>query len=148
MHHLDIWIKVDQLDDTCFIIYCSTCFRWIFRSLRLLVALFCKLTWGVLVLCSGIVCWWCCIRVQAEPLPKASVIQLVYLYSNIPIYIRFAVSCSFSYNMQNLSILSFGSVVKIFNSFNLLKSCNASRFLIIYFCIASIPFGTYCNKCE
>jgi len=21
------WIKVDQLDDTCFIIYCSTCFR-------------------------------------------------------------------------------------------------------------------------
>ena len=22
-----IWIKVDQLDDTCFIIYCSTCFR-------------------------------------------------------------------------------------------------------------------------
>jgi len=27
VHHLDIWIKVDQLDDTCFIIYCSTCFR-------------------------------------------------------------------------------------------------------------------------
>ena len=28
VHHLDIWIKVDQLDDTCFImsIYCSTCF--------------------------------------------------------------------------------------------------------------------------
>ena len=25
------------------------------------------LTWGVLVLCSGIVCWWCGIRVQAEP---------------------------------------------------------------------------------
>jgi len=23
----DIWIMVDQLDDTCFIIYCSTCFR-------------------------------------------------------------------------------------------------------------------------
>jgi len=22
-----VWIKVDQLDDTCFIIYCSTCFR-------------------------------------------------------------------------------------------------------------------------
>jgi len=22
-----IWIKVDQIDDTCFIIYCSTCFR-------------------------------------------------------------------------------------------------------------------------
>ena len=39
----------------------------IFRSLRLLVAL-CRLTWGVLVLCSGIVCWWCGIRVQAEPL--------------------------------------------------------------------------------
>ena len=29
VHHLDICIKVDQLDDTCFImsIYCSTCFR-------------------------------------------------------------------------------------------------------------------------
>ena len=36
----------------------------IFRSLRLLVAL-CRLTWGVLVLCSGIGCWWCGIRVQA-----------------------------------------------------------------------------------
>ena len=39
----------------------------IFRSLRLLVAL-CRLTWGVLVLCSRIVCWWCGIRVQTEPL--------------------------------------------------------------------------------
>ena len=27
VHHLDISIKIDQLDDTCFIIYCSTCFR-------------------------------------------------------------------------------------------------------------------------
>ena len=26
------------------------------------------LTWGVLVLCCGIGCWWCGIRVQAEPL--------------------------------------------------------------------------------
>jgi len=25
------------------------------------------LTWGVLVLCSGIGCWWCGIRVQTEP---------------------------------------------------------------------------------
>ena len=59
------------------------------------------LTWGVLVLCSGIGCWWCGIRVQAEPLllqmdvltsetcwavnwhNKAIVIKLVYLYSNI-----------------------------------------------------------------
>jgi len=23
---IHIWIKVDQLDDTCFIMYCSTCF--------------------------------------------------------------------------------------------------------------------------
>ena len=29
------------------------------------------LTWGVLVLCSGIGCWWCGIRVQAEPLQPA-----------------------------------------------------------------------------
>jgi len=67
------------------------------------------LTWGVLVLCSVIGCWWCGIRVQAEPLNnapssrkllkmdvltsetcwavnwhnKASVIKLVYHYSNI-----------------------------------------------------------------
>jgi len=40
----------------------------IFSSLRLFVALLCRLTWGVLVLCSGIGCWWCGIRVQAEPL--------------------------------------------------------------------------------
>jgi len=39
----------------------------IFWSLRLLVVL-CRLTWGVLMLCSGIVCWWCGIRVYAEPL--------------------------------------------------------------------------------
>jgi len=30
------------------------------------------LTWGVLVLCSGIGCWWCGIRVQAEPLLTSS----------------------------------------------------------------------------
>ena len=35
----------------------------IFRSLQLLGALLCRLTWGVLVLCSGIGCWWCGIRV-------------------------------------------------------------------------------------
>ena len=40
----------------------------IFRSLQLLGALLCRLTWGVLVLCSGIGCWWCGIWVQAEPL--------------------------------------------------------------------------------
>jgi len=28
------------------------------------------LTWGVLLLCSGIGCWWCGIRVQAKPLHK------------------------------------------------------------------------------
>jgi len=61
----------------------------IFRSLRLFVAL-CRLTWGVLVLCSGIFCWWCGNRVQAEPL-----IKLVKLYSNIkmmhgPIRIRYS----------------------------------------------------------
>jgi len=31
------------------------------------------LTWGVLVLCSGIGCWWCGIRVQAEPLLRVVV---------------------------------------------------------------------------
>jgi len=38
----------------------------IFRSLRLLVVLLCRLTWGVLVLCSGIGFGWCGIQVQAE----------------------------------------------------------------------------------
>ena len=33
------------------------------------------LTWGVLVLCSGIGCWWCGIRVQAEPLVVVLVVQ-------------------------------------------------------------------------
>jgi len=59
----------------------------IFRSLRLLVAL-CRLTWGVLVLCSGIVCWWCGI-LKMDVLTsetcwavdnKASVIYLANLY--------------------------------------------------------------------
>ena len=35
------------------------------------------LTWGVLVLCSGIVCWWCGIRVQAEPLLTKHVEQYI-----------------------------------------------------------------------
>jgi len=37
----------------------------ILRSLLLLVALLCRLTWGVLVLCSGIGCWWCGIRMSS-----------------------------------------------------------------------------------
>jgi len=40
----------------------------IFRNLRLFGALLCRLTWGVLVLRSGSGCWWCGMRVQAEPL--------------------------------------------------------------------------------
>ena len=58
---LHIWIKVDQLVTLALLStaqHVSDVNTSIFRSLRLFVAL-CRLTWGVLVLCSGIVCWWC-----------------------------------------------------------------------------------------
>jgi len=135
-----VWIKVDQLDDTCFImsIYCSKMFRMLIHpssgACDYLVC-YCVgcivLTWGVLVLCSGSACTR--IPHHQQPIPlhntntpqislhnnapssrkllkmvvltseicwavnwhnKASVIKLVYLYSNIkmmhgPIRIRY-----------------------------------------------------------
>ena len=56
MHHLDSWIKTDQLDVTCFVISLFTAQRVsnvstsIFRSLRLIVDLFHVLC------CSGSMC--------------------------------------------------------------------------------------------
>jgi len=73
---LDIWIKVDQLWWN--LLYYVNLLLNMFRMLihpssgacNYLVR-YCVgcivLTWGVLVLCSGIGCWWCGIRVQAEP---------------------------------------------------------------------------------
>jgi len=38
------------------------------------------LIWGVLVLCSGIDCWWCCNRVQAAPIVVQPTLR--YHFSN------------------------------------------------------------------
>ena len=77
VHHLDSWIKIDQLDVTCFIISLFTVQRVskvstsIFRSLRLIC-------WVIscVVLLSFDVCWcygvvrlgWCGILMQVEEL--------------------------------------------------------------------------------
>ena len=56
VHHLDIWIKIDQLDVTCFIIslytaqHVSNVSTSIFRSLRFIVVLF------RVLYCSGSMC--------------------------------------------------------------------------------------------
>jgi len=42
------------------------------------------LTWGVLVLCSGIGCWWCGIWVQAEPLLTCT--RIPYHQQPIPLH--------------------------------------------------------------
>jgi len=80
VHHLDIWIKVDQL---CWhLLYYVNLLLNMFRMLIHPSSGVCDylmrycvgcivLTWGVLVLCSGIDCWWCGIRVQAEPLQSS-----------------------------------------------------------------------------
>jgi len=41
MQRFTIWIKVDQLDDTYFIIYCSTCFRRLYVHLQELASTCC-----------------------------------------------------------------------------------------------------------
>ena len=72
-----IWIKVDQL--WWHLLYYVNSLLSMFRVLIHQSSGACDylvrycvgcivLTWGVLVLCSGIGCWWCGIRVQAEPL--------------------------------------------------------------------------------
>ena len=77
VHHLDRWIKRDQLDVTCFFIslfhaqYVSDVNTSIFRSLRLICWV---ISWAVLLWHD--VCWcyvvvwlvWCGIRMQAEAL--------------------------------------------------------------------------------
>ena len=87
VHHLDSWIKTDQLDDTCFIVslftaqHVSNVSTSIFRSFRLIVELF------HVLYCSGSMCvglgcgsagvewylyagWSCasvCIRIPLQP---------------------------------------------------------------------------------
>jgi len=104
VHHLDIWIKVDQLDDTCFImsIYCSTCFGCINIRNMLSSPIRIRFTnakqakiihessrkFLKMDVLTSETCW------AVNWHNKASVIKLVYLYSNIrmmhdPIRIRF-----------------------------------------------------------
>ena len=77
MHHLDSWIKRDQLDVTCFIIslfnaqHVSDVITSILRSLRLI----CWVIWWVVLLCFSVgschvvVClWWCVFPMRAESL--------------------------------------------------------------------------------
>jgi len=92
VHHLDSWIKRDQLDVTCFLISLFNAQRVsdvntsILRSLRLIcwVISWVVLLWFDACWCNVVV-WlgWCGIRMQAE----ASDIKLVSLYSTILVHI-------------------------------------------------------------
>jgi len=89
VHHLDIWIKRDQLDVTCFIIslfnaqHVSDVNTSILESLRIICWV---ISWVVLIWFD--VCWyyivvwlwWCGIRMQAEAL----VLQPAYAYHTTP----------------------------------------------------------------
>ena len=76
VHHLDSWIKIDQLDVTCFISlftaqHVSNVSTSIFRSLRLIcwVISCVVLLWYDVCWCYGVVrLGWCGIRMQAESL--------------------------------------------------------------------------------
>ena len=88
VHHLDSWIKIDQLDVTCFIIslfnaqHVSNVSTYIVRSLRLIcwVISWVVSLWFDVCWCYGVVrLGWCGILMQAEAL----VLQPAYLYSTI-----------------------------------------------------------------
>ena len=85
VHHLDSWVKIDQLDVTCFIIslfkaqHVSDVNTSILRSLRLIcwVISWVVLFWFDVCWCYVVVwLWWCGIRMQAETL----VLQPAYGY--------------------------------------------------------------------
>jgi len=74
VHHLDSWIKRDQLDVTCFIIslfnaqHVSDVNTSILRSLRLIcwVISWVVLFWFDVCWCYVVVWWWCGVRMQTE----------------------------------------------------------------------------------
>ena len=77
VHHLDSWVKRDQLDATCFIIsllnaqHVSDVNTSILRSLRLMCWVIPRVTliWFDVCWCYVVVwLWWCGIRMQAEAL--------------------------------------------------------------------------------
>ena len=76
VHHLDSWVKRDQLDVTCFIIslfnveHVSDVNTSILRSLRLICWVISEvvLIWFDVYWCYVVVwLWWCGIRMQVEP---------------------------------------------------------------------------------
>ena len=83
VHHLDSWIKRDQVDVTCFIIslfnaqHVSGVNTSILRSLRLICWF---VSWVVLLWFD--VCWWCGIRMQAS-----ACIRIPHLQTSLSILI-------------------------------------------------------------
>ena len=74
VHHLDIWIKIDQLDDTWFIMCClEACWCYVAGLAVGDVVSECRLKMDVL---TSETCW------AVKWHNKASVIKLVYLYWN------------------------------------------------------------------
>ena len=105
VHHLDRWIKRDQLDVTCFIIslfnvqHVSDVNTSILRSLRLIcwVISWVVLFWIDVCWCYVVVwLWWCGIRMQAEALvpnmfrmlihPSAGACDLFFLISWVVLF--------------------------------------------------------------
>ena len=91
MHHLDSWIKRDQLDVTCFIIslfnaqHVSNFSTSILRNLRLIcwVILWVVLLWFDVCWCYGVVrLGWCGIRKQAEALVPPQIVFIFLCYWN------------------------------------------------------------------
>ena len=91
MHQLDTWIKIDQLDVTCFIIslfnaqHVSNFSTSILRSLRLIcwVISWVVLLWFDVCWCYGVVrLGWCGIRKQAEALVPPQIVFIFLCYWN------------------------------------------------------------------
>ena len=84
VHHVDSWIKWDQLDVTCFIIslfnaqHVSDVNTSILRNLRLIcwVISWVALLWFDVCWCYVVVwLWWCGIRMQAETQPNHNILR-------------------------------------------------------------------------
>ena len=96
VHHLDSWVKRDQLDVTCFIIslhnaqHVSDVNTSILRSLRLMCWVISWVTliwfdvcWSYVVVCL----WWCGIRMQVEAL-ASTCIRIPHHHNVTPTHIE------------------------------------------------------------
>ena len=100
VHHLDSWIKRDQLDVPCFIIslfnvqHVSDVNTSILRSLRLIcwVVSWVVLLWFDVCWCYVVVwLWWCGIRMQAEALvlqPLVRCVLVLHMRHMLPTHIE------------------------------------------------------------